>query len=104
MTSVKDSSNCRESVQYGDALPTAFSQIADCKFQPFSFCIQCRQRRLLCAYMGTNCTRIHRAIFAGDWAVIARNQFLFFQITASVRLCVTLVKSFVFAEGQIALI
>jgi hypothetical protein len=102
MTSIKDS-NCRESVQYGDALPTVVSQIADCKFQLFSFCIQCCQRRLLCAFMGTNCTHIHRVVFAGGWAVIVRNQFLFFQITVSVHLCMTLAKCFVFA-GQMALV
>jgi len=65
MTSVKDSGNSRESVQYGDALPTVVSQIADCNFQLFSFCIQCCQHRLLCAYTGTNCALIRRAIFAG---------------------------------------
>jgi hypothetical protein len=46
---------------------------------------------VLCV-QGNHCTRIHRAIFAGGWAVIARNQFLFFQITASVHFCVTLAK------------
>jgi len=58
----------------------------------------------LCPYMGTNFKRIHRAVFAGGWAVIARTQFLFFQVTASVHLCVTLAKCFVFAEGQLALV
>jgi len=65
MTSVKDSSKCHESVQYGDALPTVVTQIADCKFQPFSFCIQCCHWRLLCAYMGTSCRRIHSHICGG---------------------------------------
>jgi hypothetical protein len=40
MTSFKDSSKCGENVQYGNTLPTVVSQIADCKFQLFSVCIQ----------------------------------------------------------------
>jgi hypothetical protein len=63
------------------------------------------------AVIGDCCVRtweqaagVSTAIFAGGWAVIARNQFLFFQITAAVHLCVTFAKCFVFAEGQIALV
>lgn len=40
----------------------------------------------------------------GGCAVIALNQFLFFQVTASVHLCVILAKCFVFAEGQLGLV